>query len=385
MARELNPDAAIERALANAERMKEEDRFREPLPRVLSWFSCGVASAVTAKLVVEKYGDQCEVLYCDTFAYEHPDNRRFFSDVEKWLGREIKILRSEEYADIYDVFQKTRWLVGQKGARCTTELKKNVRKAYQRVDDIHAFGFTADEAHRVNDFTRNNHELFTYFPLLEAGLTKADCYRRIQDAGIEMPTMYKLGYKNNNCMGCVKGGMGYWNKIRRDFPAMFDKMAKMERELDHSINSYESGKRGKPKTTRRTRDGSLENDHWATPKYLYDELNAEFHFDFDPCPLRSSFDGLARDWGDRNFVNPPYNRVDKPKFIQKAFEEWKKGKTSVLLIPAAVSTKQFHELILPHAEVRFLRGRVGFVGDYGEGKKKGKHDSMIVIFRGKNV
>ena len=85
------------------------------------------------------------------------------------------------------------------------------------------------------------------------------------------------------------------------------------------------------------------------------------------------------------FINPPYNRVDKPKFIRKAFEEWQKGNTCVLLIPAAVSTAQFHDLILPHAEVRFLRGRVGFVGDYGEGKKKGKHDSMIVIFRGKNV
>lgn len=138
-----------------------------------------------------------------------------------------------------------------------------------------------------------------------------------------------------------------------------------------------------PQTTRRTRDGSLENDHWGTPKALYDKLDAEFHFDFDPCPLRSTFDGLVIPWGKSNFVNPPYNRVDKPKFIQKAYEEWRKGNTCVLLIPAAVSTKQFHDIILPHAKVRFLRGRVGFVGDYGEGKKKGKHDSMIVIFRGK--
>lgn len=211
--------------------------------RVLSWFSCGAASAVTAKLAVEKYGDQCEVLYCDTFAYEHPDNRRFFADVEKWIGRKIKILRSEDYSDIYDVFQKTRFLIGPRGARCTTELKKNVRKAYQRVDDIHALGYTAGEAHRIALFAHENHELLSVFPLFEAGITKDDCYRRVLEAGIALPAMYMLGYHNNNCIGCVKGGMGYWNKIRRDFPDMFEKMAKMERELNHSLNRQEIGNR----------------------------------------------------------------------------------------------------------------------------------------------
>lgn len=133
----------------------------------------------------------------------------------------------------------------------------------------------------------------------------------------------------------------------------------------------------------KTRDGSQEYDHWATPIELYGELNREFHFDFDPCPLMAEFDGLIVPWGKSNFINPPYNRVDKPKFIQKAYFEWKKGNTCVLLIPASVSTAQFHELILPNAEVRFLRGRVQFLknGDRNS-KGKGKHDSMIVIFRG---
>lgn len=127
----------------------------------------------------------------------------------------------------------------------------------------------------------------------------------------------------------------------------------------------------------KNRDGSEPNDHWATPKWLYDKLDAEFHFDFDPCPLHATFDGLSVPWGKSNFINPPYNRIDKPRFIQRAFEEWKSGGGKcVLLIPAATSTKQFHELILPHAEIRFLRGRVAFSG----GKTKGKHDSMIVVF-----
>ena len=133
------------------------------------------------------------------------------------------------------------------------------------------------------------------------------------------------------------------------------------------------------------RDGLTQSDHWSTPSWLYDKLNQEFSFDFDPCPLHADFDGLSISWGKSNFVNPPYNRVDKPKFIQKAYEEYLRGKTCVLLIPASVSTKQFIELILPNAEIRFIKGRVAFSGYNTKGeftdKNKGKHDSMIVIFK----
>lgn len=134
----------------------------------------------------------------------------------------------------------------------------------------------------------------------------------------------------------------------------------------------------------KNRDGLVNSDNWATPRWLYDKLNDEFNFDFDPCPLHADFDGLEIEWGQSNFINPPYNRFDKPKFIQKAFYEWNKGKTCVLLIPSATGTKQFHELILPNAEIRFLKGRVAFEGYNTKGeystKNKGKHDSMIVIF-----
>jgi len=66
------------------------------------------------------------------------------------------------------------------------------------------------------------------------------------------------------------------------------------------------------------RDGLVNSDHWETPEWLYNKLNEEFNFDFDPCPLHADFDGLKIEWGGCNFVNPPYNRVDKPKFIQKS-------------------------------------------------------------------
>lgn len=128
-------------------------------------------------------------------------------------------------------------------------------------------------------------------------------------------------------------------------------------------------------------------DDWKTPNYIYDVLHKEFDFTFDPCPLHSNFNGLEIGWGRRNFINPPYTRKLKEAFIRKAFEESQKGKLCVMLLPVSTSTKIFHEVIYHNAEIRFLKGRVKFEGMNTFGKlvnnKCGMHDSMIVIFRGK--
>lgn len=220
---------------------QEDDRESGGTVRVLAWFSCGAASAVAAKYAVDYYPD-CEILYCDTLKYEHPDNVRFLKDVEKWLGKEIRILKSEKYEDIYDVFKKTGWLVGPRGARCTTELKKNVRRKYQQEGDLQIFGLTYEEKHRIDRFEQQNPDCDIEWILYENHITKAECYQILGNAGIELPKMYKLGYNNNNCIGCVKGGMGYWNKIRVDFPETFERMAKLERELNVTINTNKYGR-----------------------------------------------------------------------------------------------------------------------------------------------
>jgi hypothetical protein len=202
--------------------------------RTLVWFSCGVTSACVAKLVSKSYLN-VEVLYCDTLAYEHPDNKRFMHDVSEWIGQEIKIIRSEKYTDIYDVFNKTGWLVGNGMAKCTQELKIKVREQYMKPEDIHIFGFTVEEAKRIERFKQNNPDLYCIFPLQYLNMNKQDCFNMLIKAGIEIPMMYKLGYKNNNCIGCVKGGKGYWNKIRVDFPDSFERMAKQERKMGVKI------------------------------------------------------------------------------------------------------------------------------------------------------
>jgi site-specific DNA-methyltransferase (adenine-specific) len=137
------------------------------------------------------------------------------------------------------------------------------------------------------------------------------------------------------------------------------------------------------------------DDNYATPPDLYDELNKEFNFDFDPCPYNEGeilVDGLKIEWGVCNFVNPPYSQKLKEEFVKKAIEQMKKGKTSVFLIPVSTSTKLFHDHIKPNAkEIRFVKGRIKFGkidkdGNFylplnSKGKtQSGTKDSMIVIF-----
>ena len=199
--------------------------------RKLVWFSCGAASAVTAKLASEKYLDLM-VVYCDLSKDEHPDNQRFMQDVSRWIGKPVIIITSEKYQTTLDVFKDTRYISDPKGARCTTEMKKIPRFAFQQPDDLHLFGYTAEEGKRITKFELHNPELRLEWILRDKGLSKQDCFKMLTEAGIELPTMYRLGYRNNNCIGCVKAtSANYWIKIKTDFPAVFRERAEISRLL----------------------------------------------------------------------------------------------------------------------------------------------------------
>jgi PP-loop superfamily ATP-utilizing enzyme len=198
--------------------------------RIVCWFSCGAASAVATKLAIaDNNGKQPLIIAYTEVAEEHPDNKRFLKDCESWFGQEIQILRNEFYeGSIYRVFEKN-YIRTPKGAPCTRALKKQVRQRFERPTDRQVFGYTAEEQARLDRFIDANNDVDIWTPLIDKGLSKEDCLAMLKNAGIELPEMYRLGYHNNNCIGCVKGGMGYWNKIKVDFPEHFDRMAKLER------------------------------------------------------------------------------------------------------------------------------------------------------------
>ena len=205
--------------------------------RVVVWFSCGITSAVAADLALKKYKGILPVViaYTDPGA-EHEDNVRFMADCEKWFGQDILKLKAEKFDDIWDVFKARRYLAGIAGAPCTSEMKKKVRFKFEDLEgDIQIFGFEKGEEKRANRFRENNPEVTLETPLIDKGLNKSDCLEIVASQNIEIPMMYKLGYKNNNCIGCVKGQAGYWNKIRVDFPDVFERMSKLEQQYNVAL------------------------------------------------------------------------------------------------------------------------------------------------------
>jgi PP-loop superfamily ATP-utilizing enzyme len=214
--------------------------MEEGIERVVVWFSAGVTSAVAGKIALDVYGGRLPVhlVNCDTGS-EDEDNHRFARDVSEWLGVKVEVIRSETYTDTFDVYRRAGF-VNQHGAKCTVVLKKVPRRKYENLaTDLQVFGYDADERARADSFVENNPEVRVWFPLIEQGITKNEARQMLSAAGIAEPRTYSEGFKNANCLnsGCVKGGMGYWNHIRKVRPAVFERMARLEREIGRSVCS----------------------------------------------------------------------------------------------------------------------------------------------------
>ncbi len=211
---------------------------------IVGWWSAGITSAVACKYALEMYPDVR--LYYIKINSAHSDNDRFMAYCEKWYGYKIETIQSKQFKNQFEVIEKTGDVNGPNGARCTLELKKQVRyslESHYQIglynDEIisnQVWGFEYDKAqiNRAIRFGQQYPLTNPLFPLIEKGIDKNTCAGILISAGIELPVMYKMGYSNNNCIGCVKGGMGYWNKIRIDFPETFDRMASLERKKGHT-------------------------------------------------------------------------------------------------------------------------------------------------------
>jgi phage N-6-adenine-methyltransferase len=116
---------------------------------------------------------------------------------------------------------------------------------------------------------------------------------------------------------------------------------------------------------------------WKTPKAVYQVLDSEFHFDYDPCPPNPDINGLATKWGKSNFVNPPYgNQI--AKWIEKGFIEHKENNSTVVfLIPSRTDTRWWHDFCMKADEIRFIKGRLKF----DDQENSAPFPSCIVIFK----
>lgn len=198
------------------------------------WFSAGVSSFIACYLTK----DVDEIIYIDV-TNQHPDSMRFVKDCEKVLGKPITILKSEFATDVENAILRYGLIRLVRGfAPCTKLLKKDVRKKWEEehkdYELTYVWGMDYDEKDRAERLNESMDYAKHEFPLIDNNLKKQDCHAMCERLGVKRPVMYDLGYNNNNCIGCVKGGMGYWNKIRKDFPEVFNKMAKLERKIGAS-------------------------------------------------------------------------------------------------------------------------------------------------------
>lgn len=201
--------------------------------RIVCHFSNGAASAVATKLTIEENKRRAHlplIVVNQRIEQEHHDNARFMRDCQEWFGVPIQVIEHEEYkGDIFAAFEGEKYIAGIYGAACTRTLKKEIAAKMWLPGDIDVLGYTVEEQDRYDNWIDANNERRGKPILIDRGLTKSDCLAIVERAGIKLPTMYALGYEHNNCIGCVKAGSGYWNKIRVDFPESFDKMATFSR------------------------------------------------------------------------------------------------------------------------------------------------------------
>lgn len=198
------------------------------MTRRVSWFSCGAASAIATKLAAPDV-----IAYCDTGSEDY-DNIRFMADCSVWFGKKITLLKSKKYSSTWDVWETRRYISGIDGAPCTGELKVVPRLDFQRPDDIHIFGYTADskDIHRAEALREHYPELIIETPLIDRGINKEACLAMLETAGIDSPRTYAMGFPNANCIPCCKAtSPRYWALVRKEFPADFTRMADLSRKL----------------------------------------------------------------------------------------------------------------------------------------------------------
>ncbi len=92
------------------------------------------------------------------------------------------------------------------------------------------------------------------------------------------------------------------------------------------------------------------SDEWITPRWILQRLG---RFDLDPCAavnqpwptadkmLTINDNGLAAEWSGRVWLNPPFNRYQRPQWMARMAEH----NNGVMLVPAACETEAFRTFV----------------------------------------
>jgi hypothetical protein len=212
----------------------------------VAWFSAGVSSAVATKLMIE----QVDMIIYQHIDDQHEDTMRFVKDCEVWFGKPI-IIDQSPLKCVNHACRQLAYINGPKGAACTRLLKRRQRNVWESQHRFfcnfrYVWGMDLGEQDRADRLIQDMREDDHSFPLIDRRLSKSDAHGILREAGISRPMMYEMGYPNNNCVGCVKGGRGYWNKIRTDFPEKFKERAELERLLGRTCLKKERPDPTKP-------------------------------------------------------------------------------------------------------------------------------------------
>ena len=238
---------------------------------IVVWFSNGAASAIAWQETLRQYPHANVTAVNHPIAEEDEDNTRFARDVAQWLGQELVFATNPKYnSSAEEVWRKRKAMAFPHGAPCTQELKKEARYLYEKNHhiDYHVLGFTVEEKERFKRFTLTERD--NVLPvLIDAGLTKQDCYDRLLAAGIEPPRVYKLGMPNANCFSgetkfitreglvCFKHKVGQTVEVKTAGAGAPWREARVESFGKQSIVEL-TLKRGKKEKTIRTTD----NHRW---------------------------------------------------------------------------------------------------------------------------
>jgi len=185
---------------------------------VICWWSGGADSAIACWLCILWFGkENVRIIFIDT-KNEDPDTYRFKEDCERWYGVPIETISSSKWDNIEEVWEHYLSLNVATGAICSTELKRLVRQDFQMRNNFsyQAFGYDIEkkEVERARQMKKNYPDSRPILPVIYELMEKGEAIKMLQKHGITPPKSYQMGFQNNNCLrtGCVKGGIGYWQK-----------------------------------------------------------------------------------------------------------------------------------------------------------------------------